>query len=123
MVATRVAVWDAGGAFLALDSLLKGVAQSDSGAAAFLPSTVTGVALFAVSFIGAAMAFAMTQWADARGTPSSATIAGYDAAYMVTPVVLVSMGMQQGYILNPLCLLGLGFTFCSLALLHRPSSP
>lgn len=108
-----------GGAFLALDSLLKGIAQADSGTAAFLPSTTLGVTLFVVSFIGAAMAFAMTQWAHARGAPPSATIAGYDAAYMLTPILVVSLGMQQDHILNPLCLLGLICTLSALVFLHR----
>lgn len=108
-----------GGAFLAIDSLFKGIAQSDSGAAAFLPSTTMGIVLFAASFIGAGMAFAMTQWAHVRGAPPSATIAGYDAAYMVVPVIMVSLAMEQGNIINLYCLLGLACILPALGLLHR----
>ncbi|HKK17498.1 MAG TPA: hypothetical protein VJ952_02355, partial [Opitutales bacterium] len=49
-----------GGAFLALDSLLKGVAQSEGGADGFLPVSGTGWTLFALSFLGAAAALGMT---------------------------------------------------------------
>lgn len=108
-----------GGAFLALDSLLKGIAQSDSGTAAFLPSTTAGMFIFAVSFVGAGMAFAMTQWAHARGAPPSATIAGYDAAYMLTPLLAISLAFPSGSMFNLMCLLGLSCTLISLILLHR----
>ncbi len=111
-----------GGAFLAVDSLLKGIAQSDSGVSAFLPSTLAGMAIFALSFVGAAMAFGMTQWAHARGAPPSATIAGYDAAYMLTPLLLISLALPGGHLLNWMCLLGLGCTLLSLVLLHRPAT-
>lgn len=108
-----------GGAFLALDSLLKGMAQSDSGTATFLPSTAAGMAIFAVSFIGAAMAFGMTQWAHARGAAPSATIASYDAAYMLTPLLVISLALPDGNMFNLMCMLGLSCTLISLVLLHR----
>jgi len=78
-----------GGTFLALDSLLKGVAQFDTGSAAFLPGTAAGWTLFLLSFVGAGAALGMTQWAHLRSAPPSQTIAGYDAFYVAIPILLV----------------------------------
>jgi len=108
-----------GGAFLALDSVFKGIAQSDLGAAAWLPSTAAGMQLFAISFIGAIMAFAMTQWAHIRAAPPSATIAGYDAAYVLTPLLLLSLATGDASVLNALCLWGAACILVALVLLHR----
>ncbi len=92
-----------GGTFLALDSLLKGVAQNDSGQAAFLPSTGTGLLIFLLSFVGAAGAFGMVQWAHARNEAPSETVAGYDAAYVAIPVLLVPLALGEGGSVTWLC--------------------
>ena len=114
-----------GGVFLALDSLLKGVAQSDSGEAAFLPATAAGAALFAMSFAGAGLAFAMTQWAHTRSAPPSQTIAGYDAAYVAAPVFLVPLAAGGAGMPNAWCYAGLACLALGLFLLGaaHPSRP
>lgn len=96
-----------GGAFLALDSLLKGVAQAEGGAGGFLPVSGLGWTLFGISFLGAAAALGMTQWAHAKHQPPTATIAAYDAAYVALPVLLLPVAQGQGIGLDPICLTGL----------------
>ncbi|NBB80066.1 MAG: hypothetical protein GVY36_11590 [Verrucomicrobia bacterium] len=97
-----------GGAFLAIDSLLKGVAQAEGGAGAFLPISGTGWTLFALSFLGAAAALGMTQWAHAKKQPPTPTIAAYDAAYVALPILILPLAQGQGIGLDPVCLAGLG---------------
>ncbi|TVP78208.1 MAG: hypothetical protein EA352_02380 [Gemmatimonadales bacterium] len=108
-----------GGTFLALDSLLKGVAQNDSGQAAFLPSTGTGLLIFLLSFAGAAGAFGMVQWAHARNEAPSETVAGYDAAYVAVPVLLVPLALGQGGSVSWLCWTALLLLLGGTALLVR----
>ena len=96
-----------GGAFLALDSLLKGVAQAEGGAGGFLPVSGLGWTLFGISFLGAAAALGMTQWAHAKHQPPTATIAAYDAAYVALPVLILPVAQGQGVGLDPICLTGL----------------
>ncbi len=96
-----------GGAFLALDSLLKGVGQADGGASGFLPATGLGWTLFLFSFAGAIAAFGMTQWAHRKHQPPTATIAAYDAGYVTLPVLLLPVAQGQAGRLDPLCLVGL----------------
>ncbi|MFO8029595.1 MAG: hypothetical protein R6U28_07020 [Cyclonatronaceae bacterium] len=96
-----------GGVFLALDSLLKGVAQYDSGAAAFLPTTGMGLTLFVVSFIGAGLAFGMTQLAHIRSAKASETIAGYDVAYVALPVLIIPLATGESAGISVLCYSGL----------------
>lgn len=96
-----------GGGFLALDSLLKGVAQYDSGSAAFVPSTGPGLMLFVLSFIGAAAAFGMTQWAHFRNARASETIAGYDAAYVALPVLILPLTANDSTGVSTMCYAGL----------------
>lgn len=96
-----------GGAFLALDSLLKGVAQADAGVSGFLPSTGPGRALFLVSFAGAAAALGMTQWAHAKRQPPTPTIAAYDAGYVTLPVLLLPVAQGRSAQPDALCLAGL----------------
>jgi drug/metabolite transporter (DMT)-like permease len=104
-----------GGAFLALDSLLKGVAQSEGGAGGFLPVTGTGWALFTFSFFGAAAALGMTQWAYAKQQPPTATIAAYDAAYVALPILILPLAQGQGARLDLICLSGLLIIVAGLA--------
>ena len=96
-----------GGAFLALDSLLKGVAQAEGGTGGFLPVSSLGWTLFGISFLGAAAALGMTQWAHAKHQPPTATIAAYDAAYVALPVLILPVAQGQGVGLDPICLTGL----------------
>lgn len=98
-----------GGAFLALDSLLKGIAQADGGTSGFLPDTGAGWALFVFSFIGAGLALGLTQWAHRKGQSPTATIAAYDAAYVSFPILLLPLAQQQAGQLDPVCWLGLIF--------------
>ena len=95
-----------GGCFLAMDSLLKGIAQSDGGVVGFLPQTGTGLWLFFFSFIGAGIAFGMTQWAHVRGASPTQTIAAYDAGYVVLPILLMPMLGGDAH-LNNWCIGGL----------------
>jgi len=108
-----------GGAFLALDSLLKGVAQAEGGAGGFLPTSATGWALFAISFFGAAAALGMTQWAHVKEQAPTATIAAYDAAYVALPILLLPIAQGQGVGLNPLCFAGLGIIVAGLYCIGR----
>lgn len=103
-----------GGAFLALDAMLKGVAQADGGVSGFLPMTGPGWTLFLLSFLGAAAALGMTQWAHARDQPPTATIAAYDAAYVALPVLLLPWAQGSAAQWDPLCLLGLVILVCGL---------
>ena len=96
-----------GGAFLALDSLLKGVAQADGGASGFLPVTGYGWMLFLFSFVGAAAALGMTQWAHSKHQPPTATIAAYDAGYVALPVLLLPVVQGRSGQLDPVCITGL----------------
>lgn len=96
-----------GGMFLALDSLLKGVAQYDTGSAAFLPSTSFGLTLFLLSFIGAAGALGMTQLAHYRNARASETIAGYDAAYVGLPVLILPAIAEGENGISVICTIGL----------------
>lgn len=96
-----------GGVFLALDSLLKGVAQYDSGAAAFLPTTGMGLTFFVVSFIGAGLAFGMTQLEHIRSAKASETIAGYDVAYVALPVLIIPLATGESAGISVLCYSGL----------------
>lgn len=106
----------AGGGFLALDSLMKGLAQADGVASAFWPETTYGISLFALSFIGAIAAFAMTQWAHRRGAAPSETIAGYDAAYVGLPVFLVPAATGDVGV-NVVCVIGFALVVIGLILL------
>jgi energy-coupling factor transporter transmembrane protein EcfT len=108
-----------GGAFLALDSLLKGVAQSEGGAGGFLPVTGTGWALFTFSFFGAAAALGMTQWAYAKQQPPTATIAAYDAAYVALPILILPVAQGHGASIDTVCLAGLGIIVAGLFLIGR----
>ena len=108
-----------GGAFLALDSLLKGVAQAEGGAGGFLPVSALGWALFGISFLGAAAALGMTQWAHAKHQPPTATIAAYDAAYVALPVLLLPVAQGQGIGLDPICLTGLVVILAGLICVGR----
>jgi hypothetical protein len=96
-----------GGAFLALDSLLKGVAQADGGVSGFLPVTGHGWTLFIASFVGAAAALGMTQWAHSKHQPPTATIAAYDAGYVALPVLLLPVAQGRSGQLDPICIAGL----------------
>ncbi len=80
-----------GGGFLALDSLLKGMAQADGLSRGFLPETGAGWGLFSLSFVGAAGAFLLTQWAHLRGAPPAQTVAGYDVAYITLPILALPL--------------------------------
>lgn len=111
-----------GGAFLALDSLLKGVAQADGGVSGFLPVTAPGWALFLLSFLGAAAALGMTQWAHARHQPPTATIAAYDAAYVTLPVLLLPWAQGNLGGVDPLCLLGLAVLVSGLYLIGKANN-
>ncbi len=105
-----------GGFYLAVDSLLKGIAQFDGEAPAFLPSTGFGIFLFATSFLGAGLAFGMTQLAHHRGARASETIAAYDAAYVAFPVLwFCCVAGQQG--VSVALLLGLAALLLGVALL------
>ena len=112
-----------GGAFLALDSLLKGVAQAEGGAGGFLPVSSAGWTLFGISFLGAAAALGMTQWAHARHQPPTATIAAYDAAYVALPVLLLPIAQGQGAGLDLICLAGLMIILIGLALVGHANAP
>lgn len=112
-----------GGAFLALDSLLKGVAQAEGGAGGFLPVTGAGWTLFGISFLGAAAALGMTQWAHVRHQPPTATIAAYDAAYVALPALLLPIAQGQGAGLDPICLAGLMIILIGLALIGHANDP
>jgi len=96
-----------GGAFLAIDSLLKGVAQAEGGAGGFLPVSGTGWTLFALSFLGAAAALGMTQWAHAKRQAPTPTIAAYDAAYVALPILILPLAQGQGAHFDPICIGGL----------------
>lgn len=108
-----------GGAFLALDSLLKGVAQSEGGAGGFLPVSAAGWTLFALSFLGAAAALGMTQWAHAKKQPPTATIAAYDAAYVALPILILPLAQGQGARFDPICMSGLAILAAGLVFLGR----
>lgn len=108
-----------GGVFLALDSLLKGVAQADGGVVGFFPVTGIGWALFIFSFIGAAAALGMTQWAHARGQPPTTTIAAYDALYVTLPVLILQLANGEGRTVNALCLLGLALIVSGLLFIGK----
>lgn len=110
-----------GGCFLALDSLLKGVAQADGGVGGFLPSTGAGWSLLALSFAGAGAAFGLTQWAHARGAPPIRTIAGYDAAYVAMPVLLLPLVQPGAGGVDPWCLAGLALMLGGVVILGRES--
>ncbi len=107
-----------GGGFLALDSLIKGLAQAEGVASSFRPETTYGISLFALSFIGAIAAFGMTQWAHRRGAKPAETIAGYDAAYVGLPVFLVPAAKGDAGI-NILCLIGFALVVVGLYLLVK----
>ncbi|MFP4261457.1 MAG: hypothetical protein ACLFS1_10300, partial [Opitutales bacterium] len=108
-----------GGAFLALDSLLKGVAQAEGGAGGFLPVSGAGWALFAISFLGAAAALGMTQWAHAKKQAPTATIAAYDAAYVALPILVLPLAQGQGVRFDPICIGGLATVVAGLVFIAQ----
>lgn len=110
-----------GGAFLALDSLLKGVAQADGGVAGFLPVTSQGWALFLLSFMGAAAALGMTQWAYGKHHPPTPTIAAYDAGYIALPVLLLPVAQGKSGQWDPVCVAGLVVVVLGLFCMGRAS--
>lgn len=110
-----------GGGYLALDSLLKGIAQANEGVVGFLPKTPEGWGLFILSFLGAGIAFGMTQWAHFRGAAPSQTIASYDAGYVLLPILLLPF-LYQNAQLNWFCLLGIAITLSGLVLLSFSKS-
>jgi hypothetical protein len=64
--------------------------------------------------------FLMTQWAHRRGAPRAETLAGYDAAYVGLPVLLIPAAAGQSGV-NLVCLLGLAVIGVGLFLLTRKS--
>ena len=84
-----------GGGFLAFDSILKGIAQASPIGSTFLPQSSNAWWLFAISFIGAIGALAMTQWAHYNEYRASVVIAGYDLAYVGIPILIVPIAACQ----------------------------
>ena len=84
-----------GGGFLALDSILKGIAQATPQGSDFLPHSPQAWILFSLSFLGAIGALAMTQWAYHSRYRASVVIAGYDMAYVSLPFLLVPLAALQ----------------------------
>lgn len=107
-----------GGCFLAMDSLLKGIAQADGGVVGFLPITTGGAGLFLLSFVGAGIALGMTQWAHVRGAAPAQTIAAYDAAYISLPILLLPV-FQEKTSLDVWCVGGLVLMIVGLLVLNR----
>lgn len=109
----------AAGGMLALDALLKGVAQASStGASTLLPSTASAMALFLFSFCGAVGAFLMMQWSYRRQHPASLTVPLFDVAYVALPILVLPVAAGTGNT-HPACLLGLALLAAG-ALLMRP---
>jgi len=49
----------------------------------------------------------MTQWAHAKKQSPTATIAAYDASYLVLPILILPMAHGRPPGIDPLCLLGI----------------
>lgn len=70
-----------------LDPFFKGVGQNYGGQPGLLPSTLTGTAFFAASFVVGFLAFVVTQIGFARKVRASRLVPAYNAAYIGLPVV------------------------------------
>ncbi len=97
----------AAGGFLALDALVKGLAQSGMEGSTFLPQTGLGWGLLVLSFLGAAGAFGMMQWAYVRECRAPIVAANYNVGYVTLPLLFVPLATAGGAI-GWWCVVGVG---------------
>lgn len=81
----------AAGGMAALEAVMKGVSQAGATENTFLPQSPGSWWLFAVSFLGAAGAFAMIQWSYLRHCRASMMSSVYNVSYVATPLVLTAI--------------------------------
>lgn len=112
----------AAGGFLALDALLKGLAQADPEGSTFLPQTPAAWGLFAASFVGAAGAFGMMQWGFARGCRASIVAANYNVGYVMVPLLVVPLA-TTGAGIGWWCVAGVALLALGVMAVQREGAP